>query len=131
MDSAIVSGASEAVQEVEDADTVFSVPGLLRHTRVDFFLRPKKMTPHVRRIARGAVGESVGIIVGGFLEKLVGWPLGLDSVLPLDFFCYLSESLELMFVRLVRLFFQLFGSKSLALLRPDCVGLGRGQRRGD
>ena len=89
------------------------------------------MPRHVRRVARRAVGESIGLIVNGFFEKIVGWLLCLESVFPLDFFCYLSESLEFILVRLVRLVIHLFGPDSLAFLRGDCVGLGRGQRRVD
>ena len=97
----------------------------MRHTRVEFISRPKKVSRHVQRVARGTVGKSVGGIVNSLLEKLVDWPLGLESFLPLDFFCHLSEIMELAHLRLIWLVFQLFRSESLAFLRSDCVGLGR------
>ena len=57
------------------------------------------MPRHVRRVARRAVGESVGLIVDSFFEELVGWPLCLEGVFSLDLFCQLSESRELVLIR--------------------------------
>ena len=86
MESALVASASKCVQESEHSDSVLAVSRLLRHTCVDFLLRPKEVPRHVRRVARREIREYVGIKFNGLLEERFGWSLVLESVVPLDFF---------------------------------------------
>ena len=97
------------------------------HACVDLLLLTKEVSRHVRPVSRGKVGESVGLIVNGLLKMLFGWPLGLESFLPLDSFRHLSESVQIFFVGIVRLVFQLLCAMSFELLCSDYVGLGRGR----